>query len=225
MKPFLLVLSSPSGGGKTSIAKRILATRPDTGYSVSATTRPQRGTERDGVDYHFLSRATFDARVAADEFLEWAEYGGHLYGTLRAEVDRVRASGRHVVLDIEVVGARQLRRSIPEAVHVFILPPSVPVLVERLTGRQTDAAEAVVKRLRHAADELLELPMYDYVVVNDDLDRAVAQVSSILDAEAHRVLRQDVLVDRVEADRAQLLAAAAKVEQAQVPKEEPACGS
>lgn len=109
MKPFLLVLSAPSGGGKTTIAKALLAAREDLGYSVSATTRAPRPGEREGTDYHFLARAEFDRRLAAGEFLEWAEYGGQRYGTLAAEVDGVLASGRHVVLDIEVQGARAIR--------------------------------------------------------------------------------------------------------------------
>jgi guanylate kinase len=226
VKSVLLVLSSPSGGGKTTIAKRLLAARPDTGYSVSATTRTQRAGEQDGVDYHFLGRSEFEAQVAAGEFLEWATYGGNLYGTLRREVDRVFAQGRHVVMDIEIDGASQLRSRVNHAVHVFILPPSVPVLIARLEGRKTEAAAAVARRLRHAADELAAIDAYDYVVVNDALDHAVAQVSAILDAESVRIDRRPEMLDALPAWRAELLAAAARVEQDLSPQTETqTCGS
>jgi guanylate kinase len=208
--PVLLVLSSPSGGGKTTIARRLVAERSDVGYSVSATTRAQRPGEVDGRDYHFLSRETFLARLTAGEFLEWAEYGGNLYGTLRTEVEGRMARGEHVVLDIEVDGARQLRGTVPSGVQVFVLPPSVPVLLERLVGRGTERPDAVVRRVRHAADELMAMGAYDYVVVNDDLDRAVAQVQAILDAEARRTHRHAELVSRADAWRQELLDAAAK---------------
>ncbi len=222
----LLVLSSPSGGGKTTIAKRLLATRADTGYSVSATTRPMRSGEQQGVDYHFLTAIAFEERVTAGEFLEWAQYGGNMYGTLKAEVDRVLASGRHVVMDIEVEGARQLRERATDAIEVFILPPSIPVLLERLVGRQTEAPAAVAKRLMHAADELTALASYDYVVVNDSLDHAVAQVAAILDAESLRVTRRPKELDALPSWRAELLAAARRVQDNVSPQTETqACGS
>lgn len=193
MKPFLLVLSSPSGGGKTSIAKNLLQGRDDLGYSVSATTRPMREGERDGADYHFISRGEFLRRREAGEFLESAEYGGHLYGTLRSEIDRIFARGRHAVLDIEIEGARQIRRSFPNSLHLFVLPPSAEVLVGRLTGRNTEPPEVVRHRITRAAAELDAVREYDYAIVNDDLVVAVAQVAAILDAEARRVSRQDTL--------------------------------
>ncbi|MDX2193452.1 MAG: guanylate kinase [Gemmatimonadales bacterium] len=193
MTPLLLVLSSPSGGGKSTIARRLLERRTDLGYSVSATTRSPRGGEQDGTHYHFLARAEFERRVAAGDFLEWATYGGNLYGTLRAEIDRLHAGGRHAVLDIEVEGARQLRRSYPQAVHVFILPPSAPILLERLTGRGTESPEVIATRLRHAVDELGAIGEYDFVVRNDDLDTAVAQVAAIIEAESCRLARQELL--------------------------------
>lgn len=194
MKPFLLVLSSPSGGGKTSIAKNLLQGRDDLGYSVSATTRPMRDGERDGVDYHFITRDEFLRRREADEFLETATYGGQLYGTLRSEIERIFARGRHAVLDIEIEGARQIRQSFPNSLHLFVLPPSAEVLVGRLTGRNTEAPEAVRQRITRAAEELEAVAEYDYAIINDDLVVAVAQVAAILDAEARRVSRQDSLV-------------------------------
>ena len=193
MKPFLLVLSSPSGGGKTSIAKNLLQARDDLGYSVSATTRPLREGERDGVDYHFISRDEFLRRRDAGEFVESATYGGQLYGTLRSEIDGLFARGRHAVLDIEVEGARQIRKSFPNSLHVFVLPPSADVLVQRLTGRKTEPRDVVRDRITRAAEELGAVAEYDYAIVNDNLVLAVAQVAAILDAEARRVSRQDTL--------------------------------
>jgi guanylate kinase len=191
--PVLLVLSSPSGGGKTSIARQLLADRTDVGYSVSATTRPPRPGEEDGRDYHFLSRSEFERRVKAGEFLEHAAYGGNLYGTLREEIERIFAGGQHAVLDIEVEGARQIRRTLPAAVQIFVLPPSGSELVRRLEGRQTEDRAAVRRRLDHADEELAAVAEYDYAIVNDDLRHAVAQVGAILDAEMQRVARQDGL--------------------------------
>ena len=171
MRPFLLVLSSPSGGGKTTIAQALLAARADVGYSVSATTRAPRPGEQDGRDYHFLTADEFERRVEAGEFLEHATYGGNRYGTLRSEVERVLEGGRHVVLDIEVDGARQVRARMPDAVRVFVLPPSAEVLVERLRSRDTESAEARRLRLSLAAEELRAASEYDYVVVNEELRR------------------------------------------------------
>ena len=197
MTPLLLVLSSPSGGGKTTIARRLLDARADVGYSVSATTRAPRAGEVAGRDYHFLSRPEFERRVGAGDFLEHAAYGGNLYGTLRSEIERIFAAGRHAVLDIEVEGARQVRRNLPDGVYVFVLPPSGAELVRRLEGRNTEDAAAVRRRLEHAAQELAAVGEYDYAIVNDDLARAVTQVSAILDAETKRVARQNGLSELV----------------------------
>jgi guanylate kinase len=193
VKPFLLVLSAPSGGGKSSIARSLLQGRDDLGYSVSATTRPMREGERDGVDYYFLGREEFIRRRDAGELLESATYGGHLYGTLRSEIERIFAAGRHAVLDIEIEGARQIRASFANSLHVFVLPPSAEVLIGRLKGRKTEPPEVVRERITRAADELAAVAEYDYALVNQDLVVAVAQVAAILDAEARRVSRQDDL--------------------------------
>jgi guanylate kinase len=182
VKARVVVLSSPSGGGKTTIAKRLLSDWPDAfGYSVSATTRRPRAGEVEGQAYYFLSRAEFDARVARGEFLEWAEYAGERYGTLKAEVDRVLETGRHVVLDIEIQGARAVREAYPAgaSVAIFILPPSAAALVSRLTFRRTDRIGKIRERLEIARTEVLESKKYDYVVVNDQLDLAVRAVSGI----------------------------------------------
>ena len=212
MKPFLLVLSSPSGGGKTSIAKNLLQARDDLAYSVSATTRARREGERDGVDYHFLTREEFQRRVDAGEFLEWATYAGNLYGTLRSEIDAIVGRGRTAVLDIEIEGARQIRASFPNSLHLFVLPPSADVLVGRLAGRNTEPAEVIRERVTRAADELAAVAEYDYVIVNEDLVHAVAQVAAILDAEARRVARQDSLPAFIERLRRDVIAFAARID-------------
>ncbi len=189
MRGFPLVLSAPSGGGKTTIANALVAAREDVGYSVSATTRPARPKEKDGVDYHFVSRAEFDRRVAAGEFLEWAEYGGERYGTLKADIEKVLAAGRHAVLDIEIQGARTVQQHYPEAVLVFIVPPSADELMRRLGGPSGTRGSSLVARLRQAVVELREAPLYDYVVFNADRTEAVAEVAAILDAESKRPRR------------------------------------
>jgi guanylate kinase len=208
--PFLLVLSAPSGGGKTSIAKQLLRCRNDLGYSVSATTRKLRPGEREGVDYHFIPRAEFLRRQERGDFLEWASYGGELYGTLRDEIDRIIERGRHAVLDIEIEGARQIRTSFPDSVHVFVLPPSAGVLIERLTGRKTEDPDLLRERIARAADELAAVGEYDYAIVNRDLDAAVGDVAAILDGtgEPYRVSVQTGLPEFVEQLRRDVVKAA-----------------
>jgi guanylate kinase len=180
---FPIILSAPSGGGKTTIAHRLLAQREDVGYSVSCTTRAPRRGEQDGVDYHFLTREEFIERRRMGEFIESAEVHGNLYGTLRREISRVLAGGRHVIMDIDVQGARQIRDSFANAVSIFLLPPSADVLLERLRRRHTESPAQLVDRLHSALHELRAVNEYQYVVVNDDLDHAVARVGSIVDAE------------------------------------------
>jgi guanylate kinase len=211
VKPFLLVLSSPSGGGKTSIAKALLDARDDLAYSVSATTRPRREGERDGKDYHFISRAEFERRVEAGEFLEWATYAGNLYGTLRGEIDAIMGQGRTAVLDVEIEGARQIRASFPNSLHLFVLPPSADVLVGRLAGRNTESAAVIRERVTRAADELAAVAEYDYAIINEDLVLAVAQVAAILDAEARRVARQEALPRFIERLRRDVIAFADRI--------------
>ncbi len=161
--------------------------RKDVGYSVSATTRKPRPGEVNGEAYHFLSDEQFAAAVAAGEFAEYAQVHGNMYGTLRGEVARVLATSRHVVMDIDVQGATQFAAAYPEAVRIFILAPSGEALISRLTGRGTEDSKTVATRLRDAIGEIGVMREFEYVVINDDLERAVGQVSSIIDAESLRL--------------------------------------
>jgi guanylate kinase len=190
---FPVILSSPSGGGKTTIAHKLLSLRKDLGYSVSCTTRPPREGEVNGRDYHFLAVEKFKRGQDAGEFAESAEVHGHLYGTLRAEVARVLSSGRHVIMDIDVQGAQQFSAAFPESVLIFILPPSADALIDRLTARGTEDAKSLIRRFRSAKEELKSIDLYEYVVVNDRIDSAVAAISSIIDAEALKRSRNDAL--------------------------------
>jgi guanylate kinase len=194
---FPVILSSPSGGGKTTIAHKLLAVRRDVGYSVSATTRPPREGEVDGSDYHFRSLKDFKRGQAAGEFAESAEVHGHLYGTLRAEVDRVLAAGRHVIMDIDVQGTRQFAAAFPHSVLIFILPPSAEVLIARLEARGTEDPKSLIRRFRSAKDELKAIDLYQYVVVNDDVDSAVAAISGIIESEGLKRSRDGALDARV----------------------------
>lgn len=178
----ILVLSAPTGGGKTTIGRRVVAEDGLVRFSVSHTTRAARPGERDGLDYHFVDRPRFESMAAAGEFLEWAEVHGHLYGTHADEVLRAGAEGLDLVLDIDVQGGLQVKRARPKALTVFILPPSLEVLLDRLAGREGEPGFDLARRLRSAEKELEFSGVYEYNVVNEDLDRAVGQVRCILDA-------------------------------------------
>ena len=197
MNPFPLILSSPSGGGKTTISRRLLETRPDVGYSVSCTTRPPRDGEMHGRDYFFLSLSGFEERRLQGEFAECAMVHGNWYGTLKAQVEQVLGRGAHVIMDIDVQGARQFHAAFPEAVMVFLLPPSADVLLRRLADRRTESSMEFQKRVRAAREELRAAMSYQYAVVNDDLEQACRIVSSIIDAEAVRHSRQPMLSGKV----------------------------
>ncbi|HJS42127.1 MAG TPA: guanylate kinase [Gemmatimonadales bacterium] len=188
-KPRIVVLSAPSGGGKTTIARAVRERNPDRfGFSVSATTRKPRTGEREGVDYHFLPRNRFLEAVGANEFLEYAEYGGELYGTLKREVEKVEQSGQHVLLDIEVDGARQVRKQYPPpgSISIFILPSDPQVLLERLQSRQSESIEQIRWRIDRAEYELQQSTLFDRWVRNDDLDTAVAEVVAIAEDTSGR---------------------------------------
>ena len=186
---FLLVLSGPSGAGKGTLVERLVQSRPDCVFSISATTRERRAGEQDGVQYEFVTRQEFERRRAAGLFLEWAEVHGHLYATPTRFVDEGVAAGRVVVLDVDVQGGTSVRRARPDAVSVFVYPPSVDALRQRLLKRNTESSELVERRLREAPWELAQYPGYDFLVVNDDLESAVRHLVAIVDTERSRVRR------------------------------------
>ena len=186
MKPFPVIMSSPSGVGKTTIARMLLDRRADVGYSVSCTTRQPRPGEVDGRDYFFWTPEQFIAGRERGEFAESADVHGRMYGTLRREVERVLGQGRYVLMDIDVQGAAQFAAVFPESVLIFLLPPSAGVLVDRLEGRKSETTGDLAVRLRNAIAELREADKYDYLIVNDDLERAIRYVSSVIDAETVR---------------------------------------
>jgi guanylate kinase len=183
-KAKVFVITGPSGVGKGTLIRGLLDRRPGLQLSVSATTRAPRAGERDGVDYHFMTPEEFDAHVAAGDFVEYATYSGNRYGTLRSELERRLAQGEGVVLEIEVQGARQVRQAMPDAVAVFIAPPSREALRARLVGRGTDSSEQVEARLRTAERELEAQPEFAHVVVNDRLEEATDELASIVRATA-----------------------------------------
>jgi guanylate kinase len=176
----VFVITGPSGVGKGTLIRGLMERLPDLELSVSATTRAPRPGERDGVDYHFLTPAEFDRRVEHGDFVEHADYAGRRYGTLRSELDRRVAEGVPVVLEIEVQGARQVRAAMPEAIQVFIAPPSLGALRTRLVGRGTDDQQEVARRLRVAEQELTAQPEFAHVVVNDRLDEALERLTGIV---------------------------------------------
>jgi guanylate kinase len=196
----LLVLSAPSGAGKTTLARRFVAARDDAHFSISATTRAPRGAERDGVDYHFVSPERFAAQVAEGAFAEWAEVHGHRYGTLRDTVEEALAAGRVAVFDIDVQGGARIKAQWPrQSVAVFVLPPSMAELERRLRARSTDRDESIVRRLAVARTEIERgAAQYDYLVVNDDLELAYRQLEAVVAHERARLQgRRDEAAARI----------------------------
>ncbi|MBW2502823.1 MAG: guanylate kinase [Deltaproteobacteria bacterium] len=183
----LFIISAPSGAGKTTILKRVLAAMERVVFSVSHTTRPPRPGEQNGVDYHFVDRETFKAMAQQGTFLEWAEVHGNLYGTSSRVVADVTGEGQDIILDIDIQGARQVKeRQGVKGIFVFIAPPSLRVLQERLAGRATETAASIATRLSNAREEMQSIGNYDYVIVNDTLERAVEVLQSIIIAERSR---------------------------------------
>ena len=200
----MLVLSSPSGAGKTTLSRKLLAADPGVQLSVSVTTRKQRPGEVDGRDYHFLDAPRFDAMVENGELLEWAQVFGNRYGTPRLPVEAALAQGRDVLFDIDWQGTQQLEKAGRDLVSIFVLPPSIPDLEQRLRTRAQDSDEVIRCRMAKAADEMSHWAEYDYVIVNTDIDRAFAQVRSILAAERLTRERQTGLSDFVRRLQAEL---------------------
>ena len=188
----LIVVSSPSGGGKGTLIDRVLKTVPNVSYSVSFTTRAPRRGEEDGREYFFIDRATFERMIDQGDFLEWADVYGHLYGTSRKQVEGERANGHDIILEIDVQGAESVRGKIPDAVSIFILPPSFELLRERLRARGTESAEALEKRMRGAPLEVEQHRHFQYVILNDDINRASQQLAAVIYAERARRDRQEV---------------------------------
>jgi guanylate kinase len=187
----LIVVSSPSGGGKGTLIDRVLKVVEGVRYSVSYTTRAPRGAEQNGREYFFVSTAEFEEMIRRYEFLEWANVYGHLYGTQRDQVERERAAGADIILEIDVQGAESIRQRVADPVTVFILPPSFELLQERLVARKTDSPAELEKRLRGAPAEVEQYKYFDYVILNDDINRASAQLASIIYAERARRCRQE----------------------------------
>jgi guanylate kinase len=176
----LFVISAPSGSGKTTLVGKLLGSVTGIRFSVSYTTRAVRGSERDGVDYHFVSREAFESKIAAGEFLEWAEVHGNLYGTSRLDAEVLRSSGEDVLLDVDVQGAAQVRRAVPDAVTLFVMPPSFADLDKRLRGRRQDAPDAIEGRLAEARREIQHYAEYDYVLINDSVERSVELLRAVV---------------------------------------------
>jgi len=179
----LFVVSAPSGAGKTTVVERLIQLMPDLRMSRSYTSRPARPGEEDGVDYNFVSRDRFEAMVAGDQFLEWADVFGNLYGTSTVDTERALAAGTDLVLVIDVQGARQVRRQRPSVASVFVLPPSLDALETRLRGRSKDSEEQVRRRLETARQEVSAVSEYDYVLINDEVDGCVERLRAIIVAE------------------------------------------
>lgn len=193
----LIIVSAPSGAGKTTLCRRVIAELGGTiRYSISHTTRERRGRERDGVDYHFVTEARFDEMIAHGDLAEWATIHRHRYGTSKAEIAAAAAAGIDLFLDIEGRGALQIKQQYPEAIGVFILPPSLAVLRERLRERGTDAPEEIARRVDNARRETEFIGNYDYIIVNDDLEAAVRALTAVVLAAGQRRKMMDDAIRR-----------------------------
>ncbi|MGD0307794.1 MAG: guanylate kinase [Acidobacteriota bacterium] len=179
-KGSLIIVSGPSGAGKSALASAVISRLKDLHFSVSYTTRAPRGDERDGVEYHFVRKAEFEGLIRGNEFLEWAEVYGNYYGTARKFIDDTLSSGKDVLLDVDVQGARTMRRKRPDAISIFIMPPSYQVLRRRLENRKLDKDYVIEQRLKIARREIVQYKDYDYLIVNDDFDESVKELEAII---------------------------------------------
>ena len=182
----IFVISAPSGSGKSTLVRRLIASLPDSAFSVSHTTRPRREGEKEGRDYFFVTRRRFERLIAAGDFIEWAEVHGHLYGTSKGQIDKALKAGRDILLDIDVQGHQQVRKRLPEALSVFVMPPSLRELKRRLAERHSDSPLVIERRLAAARQEITRWPDYDYVVVNDHLSLATQALRAIVRAGRFR---------------------------------------
>jgi guanylate kinase len=187
----VFIISAPSGSGKSTLVHRLLKSVPNLTFSISYTTRQPRPTETPGVDYIFISRKDFEDRLARGEFLEHAEVFGNYYGTNRATFESATHQGKDLLLDIDVQGARQLKVAIPQAISIFVLPPSRDVLEQRLRSRSEDSEEVIQRRLRGAAEEVQNYTQYDFVLINRDIEEASARLANIVEAERQRKTRME----------------------------------
>lgn len=194
-KGLLIVLSGPSGAGKSTVVKKLMQQRGNIHFSVSYTTRAPRNEDIDGVTYNFVDRAEFERMIQTNEFLEYAEYSGNYYGTSLKVIEEKQAAGIDVLLDIEVQGAANVRAKCPDSVLVFTIPPTYAELERRLRGRNTDDEETICKRLSRALEEIREIAKYDYLVVNDQVDNAVAELDVIMSAAQCRVSARQEIID------------------------------
>lgn len=193
----LIIFSGPSGSGKDTVLNKLVEKRTDAKVSVSMTTRAKRDGEIDGTHYYFVTREYFEKKILAQSVLEFAEYTGNLYGTPKEPVDEMLREGKAAILKIEVQGAEKIRKLYPDVVSIFLMPPSMRVLEERLRGRKTDDEEAINHRLVVAREEMRRAPEYDYIVINNTVDEAVEQIEKIIDAERLRTSRNKKTISEV----------------------------
>jgi len=192
-----LVVSAPSGAGKTTIIQRLLLDYDILRFSVSTTTRPQRSGEIPGKSYYFVSKGDFRNMIDKDEFLEWAEVHDNYYGTSKKEIDRIQARGKIPIFDVDVQGAKNLKKKLANGIYIFIVPPSLRILEERLKNRKTDTENQIAVRLKNAVIELKEFVLFDYVIVNDRLDSAIDQFKAIMTAELCRRDRNTATIEKI----------------------------
>ncbi len=188
---FPIILTAPSGAGKTTLSRAVIKHHPEIYYSISVTSRPPRPAEQDGVDYHFVPVAEFERMLEGGELLEWAMVHDNYYGTPKKQIQDRLEAGVDVIMDIDTVGARSIKKLYPQAVSIFVLPPSLEELARRLVGRASDSEEVIKKRLNKAKLEMAEIGDFEYFIINDDFEAAVHQVTAVIEAERCRLSRYD----------------------------------